>query len=90
MANILSETFSVRSPHHIQTNQQTCNPNLLTGFYTTRVPTKGASARVEGVSERILAINDTYMINTVAIVVKRFGTSSKHSTHSPEKKLRLS
>ena len=32
----------------------------------------------EGVSKRILAINDTYMINTVVIVVKHFGTSSKH------------
>ena len=33
---------------------------------------------VEGVSERILAIYDTYMINTVVIIVKCFGTSSKH------------
>ena len=35
--------------------------------------------RAEGVSERILAINDTYMINTVVIVVKHFGASFKHS-----------
>ena len=33
----------------------------------------------EGDSERILAINDTYMINTVVIIVKRFGTSTKHN-----------
>ena len=32
-----------------------------------------------GASERILAINDTNMINTVVIIVKRFGASSKHS-----------
>ena len=31
------------------------------------------------VSERILAINDTYMINTVVTVVTRFGASSKHT-----------
>ena len=43
IANILSETPSVRNPHHIETNQQTCDANLLTGFYMTRVPTKGAS-----------------------------------------------
>ena len=30
-----------------------------------------------GVSERILAITDTYTINTVVIAVRRFGTSSK-------------
>ena len=32
----------------------------------------------KGVFERILAINDTYMINTGVVDVKCFGTSSKH------------
>ena len=44
IANILSETPSARNLHHIETNQQICNANLLTGFYMTRVPTKVASA----------------------------------------------
>ena len=57
---------------HIETSQKICIANLLVGFYMTWV------SLAEEVSERILAINDTYMINTVAIVVKRFGTSSKH------------
>ena len=39
------DTFSKRNPGHIETNQQICNANLLTGFYVTRVCTTGASAQ---------------------------------------------
>ena len=31
IANILSETSTARNPHQIETDQQTCNANLLTG-----------------------------------------------------------
>ena len=31
IANILSETPTARNPHQIETDQQTCNANLLTG-----------------------------------------------------------
>ena len=45
IANILSETPSARNLHHIETNQQICNANLLTGFYMTQAPTKGTSTQ---------------------------------------------
>ena len=38
IANIFSETPSAR-------NQQTCNANILTGFYMTWFPTKGTSTQ---------------------------------------------
>ena len=44
----------------------------MVGFYMMQVLT-------EGVSERILASKDTYMINTVVVVVKRFELSYKAS-----------
>ena len=45
IANILWETPLARNLHHIETNQQICNANLLTGFYMTRVSTKDASTQ---------------------------------------------
>ena len=41
-----ADTSARETQTHIETNQQTCNANLLTGFYLTRVRTTGASAQV--------------------------------------------
>ena len=66
---LLRDTFC-GSSCHIETSLQICTGSYLVGFCMMRVLT-------EGVSEKLLAIKDTYMINTVVIVMKRFGTSSK-------------